>query len=375
MTTSSPRRPMAHRLNPFQNNLFAALLIVIFAAVGTTLIIRTHASTSVASTEAESGTVTSPALAVSDASASGSRAIKFSTATVSGPVASATTPCVHAAAPAQWKHVVVLMFENKTYSTVIGTASAPYITNLASKCGSYSSWYDADYKVSGVSDGTYVSKPNYATLTSGVSPSTHGLLDDTYTTTTSVDNIFNRLNLAGKSALSYESGTAASCAVSNFSGAYHDPLRYYTDLGGQSASPSTYCNTHDVPIANFMTDVTNNTLPAFSFILPTNDQNMHNNTIASGDAWAQSFLTPFLNSALYKTGNTALFFLWDEDRPIPNVLVAPSIAPGTQPVLASGSYPIGHFSALRTWQEMLGITPLLGNTGQAPSLLSYYDGH
>ncbi|HET8708709.1 MAG TPA: hypothetical protein VFL85_00335, partial [Candidatus Saccharimonadales bacterium] len=73
-------------------------------------------------------------------------------------------------------------------------------------------------------------------------------------------------------------------------------------------------------------------------------------------------------------GDTALFFVWDEDTNIPNVLAAPSIKPGSHPTVPSGSNPISHYSALRTWQEMLGLSPFLGNSGQAPSLLSFYNG-
>ncbi len=152
-------------------------------------------------------------------------------------------------------------------------------------------------------------------------------------------------------------------------------MRYYTNLGGQSSSPSTYCNTHDVPIADLMTDINSGNLPAYSLVLPTNSQNMHDVPVSTGDSWAQTFLTPILDSAQYKSGDTAIFFLWDEDTPIPNVLIAPSIVPGSHPTLAAGSNPISHFSALRTHQEMLGVTPLLGNTGQAPSLLNYFNGH
>jgi fibronectin type 3 domain-containing protein len=304
---------------------------------------------------------------------------------------SSSTPCAGNAAPAQWKHVVVLMFENKTYTQVINAKDAsnnlvaPYITDLVNKCGtSYSgtagatpknNWHDSNYKVDGSTDGSYVSKPSYATLTSGVSPTTHGLINDTYSTTSSVDNIYNRLNLAGKDAKNYYSGTASStpCVGSNFSGAYHDAIRYFTNLGGQSSSTSTYCNTHDKPLSTFMTDVNAGNLPAFSMILPTNSENMHDNSIPSGDTWANNFLTPLFDSAQYKSGDTAVFFIWDEDTGIPNVLIAPSIVPGSKVAAPSGN-PISHFAGLRTIQEMLGITPLLGDTGSAPSLLAFFNG-
>jgi phospholipase C len=221
---------------------------------------------------------------------------------------------------------------------------------------------DADYKVDGSQDGEYNSKPSYATLTNGLSPSAHGLVDDTYTTQTKVDNIYNQLNLAGKSFKDYYDDKAGGCGV-KFNGAYHDPIRYYTNV-------ASVCDQHDVPLSTFMDDVNSGNLPAFSMILPGNDHNMHDNSIASGDAYAQTILDPLLNSNAYAKGDIAVFFLWDEDTPIPNVLLAPSIAAGlTVPVLSGN--PISHFSALRTWEEMLNL-PLLGDTGQAPSLLSFY---
>ena len=274
----------------------------------------------------------------------------------------ASNPCIGAPAPARWNHVVVLMFENKMYDEVIG--KAPYITSLAHKCATATHWEDADSKVDGSVDGKYISKPSYATLTNGVSPSVHRLLDDAYSTTTSVDNIYNQLNLAGKSFKDYYEAEAGGCGV-RFSGDYHDPIRYYTNV-------ASICNAHDVPLSTFMADVNSGNLPAFSMILPTNQHNMHDNSISSGDAYAQTLLDPLLNSQAYAKGDVAIFFLWDEDTPIPNILLAPSIKTGTIVSVPAGN-PISHFSALRTWEEMLGL-PLIGDTSRAPSLLPFFGG-
>jgi hypothetical protein len=255
------------------------------------------------------------------------------------------------------------MFENKTYNEVIG--QAPYITNLANKCATAANWQDANTKVDGSADGKYNSKPNYATLTNGVSPSVHGLKNDNYSTTTGVDNIYNQLNLAGKSFKDYYDAEAGGCGV-RFEGDYHDPIRYYTNV-------ASICNAHDVPLSTFMTDVNSGDLPAFSILLPTNDHNMHDNKVSGGDEYAQTILDPLLNSQAYAKGDLAIFFLWDEDSPIPNVLLAPSIVSGTKITAPSGN-PISHFSALRTWEEMLGL-PLIGDTNKAPSLLTYFEGH
>ena len=274
----------------------------------------------------------------------------------------AARPCIGSPAPAQWHHIVVLMFENKSYDEVIGPA--PYITSLANKCATAVNWQDANTKVDGSPDGKYPSKPNYATLTNGVSPSTHGLVDDSYATTTKVDNIYNQLNLAGLTFKDYYEGEAGGCKA-RFSGDYHDPIRYYDNV-------APICDAHDVPLSTFMTDLNSGNLPAFSIILPTNQHNMHSNSVSTGDAFAQTILDPLLNSPAYAKGDLAIFFLWDENTPIPNVLIAPSVVPGTKIAVSTGN-PISHFSAPRTWSEMLGL-PLLGDSKLAPSLLPYFGG-
>ncbi len=273
---------------------------------------------------------------------------------------SATNPCIGAPAPADWKHVVVVMFENKRSDQIIGTA--PYITALAKKCATAMNWMDADTKVDGSRDGKYNSKPNYATLTSGVSPSVHGILNDKYPTTTEVDNLYHQMALAGLSFKDYYEAGPGGCSV-RFSGDYHDPIRYYTDV-------ADICDAHDMPLSNFMQDLASGDLPAFSMILPTKAHSMHDNSIASGDDYAKTILDPLLNSQAYANGDVAVFFLWDEDVPVSNVLIAPSIVPGTQISVISGN-PISHFSALRTWEDMLDL-PLLGDAESAPNLMPYF---
>ncbi|MGE5463999.1 MAG: alkaline phosphatase family protein [Syntrophothermus sp.] len=273
---------------------------------------------------------------------------------------SASNPCIGAPAPAHWHHIVVLMFENKTYDKVIGPA--PYITSLANRCATSTDWKDADSKVDGSKDGKYNSKPNYATLTSGVSPSTHGLLNDKYETTTGVDNIYHQLSLAGLSFKDYYDGGPGGCGV-RFSGDYHDAIRYYTDV-------ADICSTHDVPLSTFQADFSNGNLPTFAMLLPSKQHSMHDNSVLDGDAYAKSILEPLLNSKEYANGDLAIFLLWDENTPIPNVLLAPSVAPGTKIVIHDGN-PVSHFSALRTWEEMLGLS-LLGDARSAPSLLPYF---
>jgi len=53
-------------------------VVVVFGGLGTALLLTSHAATPTASLEAENGTLSSPASKVSDTTASGSQAVKFS---------------------------------------------------------------------------------------------------------------------------------------------------------------------------------------------------------------------------------------------------------------------------------------------------------
>jgi len=63
-----------------------------------------------------------------------------------------------------------------------------------------------------------------------------------------------------------------------------------------------------------------------------------------------------------ETGSTA-FVVWDEYTPMPNVIIAPSVRPGTVV-----SMPVNHFALLRTTEELLGLPVILGAAASAPSL-------
>ena len=126
---------------------------------------------------------------------------------------------------------------------------------------------------------------------------------------------------------------------------------YYTNV-------SDICDEHDVPLSTFMEDVNSGNLTGILMILPANDHSMHSNSIASGDAYAQTILDPLLNSQAYANGDVAIFFLWDEDSPIPNVLLAPSIVPGLKST-CSGWNPV--FSLLGAANLEDVNLPLLGD--------------
>jgi hypothetical protein len=283
-----------------------------------------------------------------------------STPTPTAPGPSAGTPCgVKSTAPATYDHVLWILFENKTYGSVIGNANAPYISKLASRCASVANWADAGSQ--------YPSLPSYLALTSGDTQRVSNDSAPANLPPITADNLFRQVRARGGKARSYEEDMPANCTLVN-SGSYavrHNPAAYY-----QGANDRTACASDDVPMGTttsgaFSTDLANGTLPAFAFITPNACNDMHDCPVATGDAWLGQWLPKILDSSTYRAGRTAVFVVWDEDTPVPNVEVAPSVKPGT---VLQGSY--SHYSLLRTTEEMLGIPTYLLEAAGAPSLRS-----
>src|SRR5205823_4769754 len=104
----------------------------------------------------------------------------------------------------------------------------------------------------------------------------------------------------------YEESMPTNCDPTN-SGLYavrHNPPPYFRALVG--------CATFDVPYTQLSTDLTNNTLPAFTFVTPNLDDDTHNAAVSVGDQWLQSNLPAIFASAAYQSGTTVVFLTWDE---------------------------------------------------------------
>ena len=92
----------------------------------------------------------------------------------------------------------------------------------------------------------------------------------------------------------------------------------------------------------------------------------HDCGVSTGDQFLKTLLPHILSSQAYRSGKTAVFVIWDEDSPIPNIALAPSAIPGT-----TTSTAVNHYGLLRATEEMLGL-PLLGNAATATSLRAVF---
>src|SRR5215470_6543506 len=218
--------------------------------------------------------------------------------TAGSPTVARAGPCGKAAAPPTYRHVIWIWMENHSYGDIVGNRTqAPYLNALASECGLATNYHNVSHP----------SLPNYLAATSGRGrgglPALSWLdCSPSVVCHTSAASIFGQ----GETWKAYQESMPSACAGSN-SGEYavrHNPPPYYEKLSG--------CASHDVPYTQLAADLTANAMPAFVFITPNLAHDMHDGTVAQGDAWLASHLPAILNSIAYRAGNTVIFITWDE---------------------------------------------------------------
>jgi hypothetical protein len=244
------------------------------------------------------------------------------------------------------------MMENRAWSQVggAGFGSMPYLANLAKSCAFYAQWTNTNPHQSSLTQ--------YIGLTSGVNnPHTVNDCSPSATCSSTDDNIFRQVRQSGGAARSYVEGAAAPCSAAGNS-AKHVPALYYRgtyhDASGVHTD-SEFCVTEVRPGR----ELDPNNLPAFAMVTPTLCNDGHDCPNSTVDDWARVHVGAILAGDDYAAGTTAVFVLWDESDPVPNLLIAPSAQPG--PRAGAGS----HAAALRTIEGLLGL-PVLAQ-GQLPA--------
>jgi len=200
---------------------------------------------------------------------------------------------------------VVVALENHSYSDVVGSSSMPYYNSLINQYGLAQNFFA----------NVHGSFPDYAMLTSGelITASGAGLPNDF---PLSINNIERELIKAGKTWKVYAEGLPSVGYTGSDQYPYlkrHNPFAYMSDnLGGSSQAQNI------VPFTQFATDLANNALPNFSFVVPNaiNDSEdcpgggtcSDSTKLATADQWLQTNIQPLLsNPAFQKDG---LLVLW-----------------------------------------------------------------
>jgi hypothetical protein len=257
-------------------------------------------------------------------------------------------------------HVFLLVEENHSYSSVIGSSSMPYLNSLASKYGLATQYYA----------NTHPSIGNYFMLTAGAIITNN----DSFCSTITNDNIVRHLLTAGKTWKSYAESLPSVGYIGCGSGKYvkrHNPLAYFSDVANSSEKNRL------VPFTQFSKDLANNALPNFSFIVPNLNDDAHDGTLSQADTWLKNNIAPLFSSSMFKAGGTGLLIIvFDEsvDSDIAHggghvaaVVIGPKVKPGSKTATL-----YQHQNTLKTLMEALGVKTYPGAAGSAQSITGVF---
>ena len=322
---------------------------------------------------ATSSSYTTPPTAAADNGDKFTVVITNSAGTVTSNAASLTVSTGSLPAIPQFSHVFIVLEENHSFSDVIGNSNMPYLNSLAS-ANSLATQYYAD---------AHPSLPNYFELTVGEGTSITGTSGDSYDGVITQDNVVRALTAAGKTWKSYVESLPSVGYLGGDSGAYlqhHNPVVYFSDVQQSSSQAENV-----VPFTQLTTDIANNALPDYGFIVPNVNDDAHNcpagmptctdtQKLAAADQWLSTNIAPLLASPAFQ--NSLLIIVFDEAEDtdtthggghVPAVLVSPAVRSGYQSTTL-----YQHESTLRLMMEALGVTDLPGAAAGAPDMAEFF---
>jgi hypothetical protein len=247
-------------------------------------------------------------------------------------------------------HIVIVVEENRSQTNIIGNKSTPFINALATHGAMMAQSFGE----------THPSEPNYLALFAG---STLGVTTDACPVDGgNTPNLGSELLAAGYTFIGFAEGLPAVGSPVCSAGKYarkHVPWADFSNVPPANSLPFSA-----FPMGNYAS------LPTVSFVIPNNDDNMHDGSIAAGDDWLNRELSGYANWAV--TNNSLLIVTWDEDdgtprNQIPTVIYGAHVRPG------SYNQQISHYNVLSTCEQMYGL-PKTGYAANAPAIAEIWGG-
>jgi len=259
----------------------------------------------------------------------------------------------------QFSHVVLLVEENHDYSEVVGNSDMPYLNSLITQYGLATQYYA----------NVHPSIGNYFMLSTGQVVTT----DDAFSGMVDVDNIVRELTAQGKSWKSYAESLPSDGYVGGDSYPYakrHNPFAYLKDVINSSSRSQTM-----VGISEFNADVSNGTLPNFSFVAPNLLDDAHDGPLQLADEWLRLNIDPLISSASFRNDGL-LIIVFDEaggddsskgGGRVPAIIISSKAKQGYQSTTV-----YQHQSTLRLIMQALGVTTYPGAAANAPEMGEFF---
>jgi len=273
----------------------------------------------------------------------------------------ASTPVPPPLVP-NFSHVVIMIFENKEFGTVIGSGKMGYFNLLASTYTLLTGHFAT----------THPSLPNYLSLIGG---DTFGITSDCEGCFVNAPSLPDLIEKSGRTWKTYQDDMPSPCFVGSTLryAQKHNPFIYFDPI----RLDAERCARSIVPLTQLDADIASKDLPNFIFITPDICYSAHDCTLDLADGWLKEQMDK-LYPALESSGEPFLIILtWDEGQGnhsccglpelaggrVATVLVSPQVKQNFQD---NTSY--SHYSILKTISEAWGL-PYLGHAADAETPL------
>jgi phosphatidylinositol-3-phosphatase len=254
-------------------------------------------------------------------------------------------------------HIVIIMFENKEFGSVIGNSLMPNYNKLASEYTLLTQYYAVRHP----------SLPNYIALMGG---DTFGIASDCTDCFVDAPSLPDLIEASGRTWKTYQEDMPKPCYVgdTNIYVQKHNPFIYFDGIRLDTAR----CERTIVPLTALQTDIDSGSLPNFIFITPNLCNDAHDCTLDVADAWLTNLLNGLV-PALDATGESYLLvMMFEEGQGNHSCCGLPAEAGGRVPVVLysplvkngfEDSTPYTHYSLLKTISAAWGL-PYLGHAAE-----------
>jgi hypothetical protein len=261
-----------------------------------------------------------------------------------------------------FSHIVMIIFENKEFDSVIDSGNMGYFNLLASSYTLLTSHYAT----------THPSLPNYLSLIGGDTFGINSNCEDCFINAPSLPDLIEQ---SGRTWKTYQDDMPEPC----FSGSTlryaqkHNPFIYFDPIRLNAER----CQHSVVPLTQLDADLALNDLPDFMFITPDICYSSHDCDLNLADGWLKQQMDK-LYPALEGSGEPFLIILtWDEGQSSQSCCGLPEAAGGrVATVFISPQVkenfqdptPYSHYSILKTISQAWGL-PQLGHAADAETSL------
>lgn len=263
----------------------------------------------------------------------------------------------------RFKHIVMVVLENKEFGTVVNNRQMPYFNELAKTYTLLTQHYAV----------AHPSLPNYLALAGG---DTFGVTFDCTKCLYDAPSLPDQIEASGRTWKAYQEDMPSPCFAGSDWGKYamkHNPFVYFRPI----RLDATRCARSDVPLLQLYADLAHGSLPDYAFITPNLCNDAHDCDLDTADGWLKALMLVLLPALEADQQPFLVIVTWDEGQGDHGCCGLPAQAGGrVATILVSTQVQSGfedataytHYSLLKTIEAAWGM-PYLGHAADDLNVL------